>query len=489
MKMQRTFAAAALPIALIVLLSAVPTTGIASAATVSSAASPAAGTVQWAYGANVSGSATWTNASGGYTASLTTFFGWETILNQSTGAHGSISLEAQRTVGLDYWLSFCKPTCSSPTWTGNVTFKAWQTEHGFANLTTNGTVTVNGTQVPALALENETNRVQGNVTETVSAVFHGPMNTHTAEYSFSVGASSDLTVTFAPALGLVPDELTPGLEWNSTSLFIAAGSWSADYSYAHTPMSGLPTYLHGPISGSVTSTGTVSLQGIDVGSVVLNDSQATSAAAITVEGPFHVHEGFLLLPGQADVLGSDGSAWSTYQNDTGAASTSSMDFASHQPHLGLLASSTSFAPQPTSQSTVSDVGPAGAAPVTPGADALVLAGPQPPTAQGGAVVQGQPDSVPNAVSSSACLVAGNCVTPIGGNPLTKHPSGVIGLLVIGLLVGTLVAIAVVVSRRRDVPTPANPNARLYPTAPAVAPPKTPPAPAETPSEDPLGHLW
>jgi hypothetical protein len=490
MALFRTAAVAAVPLALIVLLAAVPVIGGAQAASPATAALFEPGTAQWAYGASLNATATWTNSSGGYTASLTAYYGWQTILTQTNGSNGSIQLEVQRTAAVDYWLSFCKPSCTIPTWTGSITYQAWETDVGFANLTTNGAVTVNGTQIPGLALENESNHVRGNITEAVTATYHGILKLHTAEYYFSVNASSDMTLSFSPALGLVPDTLAPGLLWNSTSAFTGVGGWSAHYDSEHIPITGSPIRFSGPISGSVAGTGRVDLQGADDGAFSLDDGQSASALSIQIEGPFHIYEGFLLLPSQSDVLGSGGSAWASYQNDSAVSATASADFASNQPHLGLLASSTSYAPQPTSQSTLVDAGAVSG--IAPAAVPLgpTAAGSSP--SDGGAVVQGQPETVSGSQGQTPCLVAGNCVSPVAV-PGASHASGVIGLLVVGLLVGTLVALAVVVSRRREIPPPSHPNARLYPTVPLpgpVPPLGKPPATEEsTAADDPLGHLW
>jgi hypothetical protein len=491
MNLQSMAGWAAIPIALIVLVSAVPFVGTASAtAPRSAAAMLVPGDFQWAYGANYNASASWTNSTGGYSASLTAFYGWQTLLTQKNGTSGSIQLEVQRTAAVDYWLSFCKPSCSNPTWTGSLTFQAWESEAGFANLTTAGTVTVNGTQVPALALENESNQVRGNVTETVSASYHGILKVHTAEYYFSVNASSELSISFSPALGLIPSSLSPGLSWNSTSAFAASGGWSARYAYLHQPMSGSPMQVSGPLSGTVSASGLIALQGRDAGPVSLNNGLSTTAISIVLDGPFHVDEGFLLLPSESDVLGSGGNAWSSYQNDSATAATASADFAPHQPHLGLLASSTSYAPLPTSQSSLVD---GSSAPMVTAASVPLGAAPSGSGASSGnAVVQGQPESVANSQSLTPCLTAGTCVSPTG-TPTSRHTSDVIGLLVVGLLVGTLVALAVVVTRRRTLPPAAHPNARLYPTVPLPGPAaplgKTPATSPTGSEDDPLGHLW
>jgi hypothetical protein len=485
----RTVSFAAVPVALFLLLAAAPTIGTARAAPPALGSELAAGTTQWAYGANYTATGTWTNSSGGYAASLTAFYGWQTILTQTNESSSTFALQIQRTTAVDYWLTFCKPGCSNPTWTGNLTFKAWQSEVGFANLTTNGSVTEAGVTVPALALQNESNRIHGNLTETVNAAYHGILMVHTASYYFSVNASSNLSLAFTPALGLVPDTLATGAEWNSTSAFAGSGGWSAAYDYVHVPIAGATIRVAGPISGQVSGSGNVALQGVDDGPLTLNGGLTTSEVALSIAGPFHLYEGFLLLPSQADLLGAGSNAWSSYQNDSATTATATADFGSHLAHVGLLASATSYAPQPTSQATIVDSTPVSGAPQGPSPAALPAGGSTP----GGAVVQGQPESVPSSVNQTPCLIAGDCAEPGGpGIPAAKH-SGLVGVLVIGLLVGTLVALAVVVGRRRTVPPPPSPNARLYPPAStASAPPrvgKSPIGPIDEPVDDPLGHLW
>ncbi len=473
--MHRSIRLSAIPMVAILLLSAGPF--VAGASGTAPAGPAAVGTLEWAYGANYSGSASWTNTSSGYTATLSAHFGWHTILAQTSGADGMIQLNASRTMALDYALTFCKPDCTNPTTSGNVTFRAWQTERGFANLTNNGSVRVNGTDVPALALVNESDQVQGNLTATAFGTMHGMFNTHSTMYYFSVNASSAVSVAFTPALGLLPAHLTPGMGWSSTSEFSAVGAWQVRYSYTHVPLVGATVHLGGPISGEAAASGTVSVFGTDVGSVALDDGTITDAAALAVEGPFHLHEGFLLLPGESDVFAGGGTAWSSYQNDSASASTSAVNIAPHSPHLGLLASATSYAPQSSSPSSVG---------------AIAAVSPVSATTTGGAVVQAQPESVSDAVQGSACLIAGNCASsPLA--PGGKSVAGAFGLLLVAVLVATVIAIALVVSRRRTIPPPSHPNARLYPPGAALSPaeprsnPRAPPP--EPPADDPLGHLW
>jgi hypothetical protein len=485
----RTASVVAVPVALFVLLASAPGIGAARAAPPTTASELPAGTSQWAYGANYTATGTWTNSSGGYSASLTAYYGWQTILTQTNQSSSSFTLQIQRTTAVDYWLTFCKPGCSNPTWTGNMTFKAWESEVGFANLTTNGSVTENGVSVPALALENESNHIHGNVTEAVNAAYHGILIVHTASYYFSVNASSNVSLEFTPALGLVPNTLTTGAAWNSTSGFVGSGGWSAAYDYVHVPIAGTTIHVAGPISGQVSGSGNVALEGVDDGSVTLKNGVSTTAVALAIAGPFHIYEGFLLLPSQSDLLGAGANAWSSYQNDSAATATATTDFGSRGAHLGLLASATSYSPQPTSQSTLVDSSPLPATASGPSPAAMPGGGSTP----GGAVVQGQPESVPSSMNQTHCLIAGNCANPGGaGIPAMKH-SGLVAVLVIGLLVGTLVALAVVVGRRRSVPPPPSPNARLYPPVSASsAPPRVGKAPAGSPDEaedDPLGHLW
>ena len=400
----RTASVAARPVALFVLLASAPGSGPPGPPRRRPLLTPG-GHVAVGDGANYTATGTPTNSSGGYSASLTAYYGWQTILTQTNQSSSSFTLQIQRTTAVDYWLTFCKPGCSNPTWNRNMTFKAWESEVGFANLTTNGSVTENGVSVPVLALENESNHIHGNVTEAVNAAYHGILIVHTASYYFSVNASSNVSLEFTPASVSSRTRSRPrprgtrragppapeaGPRRTITFTFRLRGrrsTWPAR-------------------SGQVSGSGDVALEGVDDGSVTSKNGVSTTAVALAIARPFHIYEGFLLLPSQ---------------------STSSARARTHGPCTRTIPRRpprrprTSVRAGPISAPRLGDVllsaahQPVHPRRLLPSAGhrlrALTGGDARRRNTTGGAVVQGQPESVPSSMNHTPCLSQGTARTP------------------------------------------------------------------------------
>lgn len=459
------------------------TAGLALAPT--AAAAPASASLpatlfssSWAYGAHENASGTWTNSTGTY--SITTFFGWDVLLTETNATHG-FALTASRAMALDFTIHYCRSPCGPSSPSAQVDYRAWESEVGSANFTTAGAVTVNGSEVPGLAISSASDVVRASVTENWSAALHGLLLDRTESGSLSVAAEAGLNVSFSPALGLLPEPVAPGEVWNASSAFTGNGSWTAVASYSKLPWN--QTLEHGAesLNGSVAGSGTVGVTGVDTGPVVLADGSVTQGLALSVSGPFALREGFLLLPIASDAFGGGDAAWSDYSNGSVDASTASLDVAPNAPHLGLLASATAYAPLPAPASSL-------------GAAALVT--PVATTSQGSGVVQAQPESVAASQAGMSCLTAGNCTVPTGpGGALGRSPL-LPGLVVAGALLFVVVLAIAVVAERRRLPPPRHPNALLYPPGAAgvVAQGSAPPtsgteSPPAEPAPDPLDHLW
>jgi len=433
----------------------------------------------WAYGAQANVSATWTNASGGYTAALTAFFGWDVVITQTNTSGSVTELHANRTMALDLYVTYCKPNCANAAVTANASFRAWETEDGFANLTSNGTVYANGGPEPALAILNASDRVRANMTESLDGAVHVLLATKPVRYYFTVQAESQAAVAFSPALGLVPLSVGAGSTWNSTSDFAASGSWAADFMFSKAPLAGPVSDGARSVAGNVSGSGTVGVHGIDLGPFDLETGEVTDAIALLVVGPFHVREGFLFVPSDADVFGSGEQAWTSYSNGSASAATATIDVGSHLPHLGLIASATGYGPR---SNDVSALGP------------YSTDGMAPQDSNGAGVLQAQPEPVTAAQGNSACLAAGTCPNQQGTGKLPMRvPVGAVGLLLAVVVVAALIAGGLVAARRRPVPPPPSPNASLYPPADAGPAPPVAAAPRRNPpgesADDPLGHLW
>lgn len=430
---------------------------------------------QWAYGAHANLTSTWTNATGSYR--LAAFFGWDVLLTQTNTSATTFEVTAQRAMALDFTLAACKVPCGGTNPSASVDYRAWESETGWANFTTAGIVYENGAAQPGLAIVNASDAVSAGVTENWSASLHALLLQRTVSGDLAVGASAHLAVAFVPALGLAPMTMSAGDVWNATSSFDSEGAWDASASYTRTPWNQTSATGSESLSGNVSGSGTVAVTGTDQGSLTLANGAATNVVGLSVQGPFALREGFLLLPDSADAFGGSSAAWSAYANGTAQAATATLDLAPHVPHVGLLASSTAFAPQPA---PVSALGP------------QPLAGSGAPATDGASVLQAQPETVTDSQSGIGCLVAGTCPTPSLPGASTHGPA-LGGLVLITGLVAVGILIAVVVVERRRVPPPRHPNAGLYPPGGALSP--TPPPPAAgprgipPPPEDPLGHLW
>ncbi|HEY6237946.1 MAG TPA: hypothetical protein VIZ68_02015, partial [Thermoplasmata archaeon] len=307
---------------------------------------------QWAYGAQANGSASWTNVSGGYTATLTAFFGWDVVITQTNTSETVSQLQASRTMALDLFVTYCKPTCAGAAVKANASFQAWETESGFANVTTAATVYSGGEARPAIGLLNASDRVAANLTESLDGAVHVLLSTRLVSYYLTVQAEAHAAAEFSPALGLVPIGVTPGSTWNATSAFSASGGWAAQFRYATVPLAKPPSDGSRSLSGDLAGSGTVGLSGMDLGSLTLANGDSTDAISLLVAGPFHVREGFLLLPSTSDVFGAGDQAWSPYANSTTTVATTTVDFGGRLPHVGLLASSTGYAPRPSEVSSL-----------------------------------------------------------------------------------------------------------------------------------------
>ncbi|HZY92321.1 MAG TPA: hypothetical protein VFG07_06070 [Thermoplasmata archaeon] len=448
--------------------------------------SAAGATQSWAYGAyhsaNVSGVVH--NGSMGHTYGyiLRAYFGVQVILNETNLSSTVRTIEVQRTMALNLFGEYCIPTCAVAVFTNNISVKALEVGTGFVNLTTAGQVYENGSAVPAVGLLNTFTEIRADFNETDMAWARSVLGTQTNSRTIQVNAAASAAVLFHPALGLYPTTLTPGVAWNSTSSFNASGVDSASYQWSVVNWTGLTQQGGNSSSGHVNASGVVTLSGRDYGTLDLNDGSVTHQLGIHADGPFSVREGLLFLPDNADLFGPSSDSMGVPSETAESAATSYLDVgAGGFAHLGLLSSASTFT------STADGIAPSST--VTPAAQPALVT----PAAEttGPVTVQAQPETLTSAQQMTGCLQAGNC--PI---PSNVPPFKATGLVLVGLVVGLVVASALVVARRRQVPAPPRPQARLYPAGAGLSRPagpglsassRTPPPPPE--EDDPLGHLW
>jgi len=446
--------------------------GLVAPASASPAPLAGSNSQQWAYGTQK-----WVNVTEGFpnaTYSAHAFFGWNVVFTETNTSATTVQLEAQRTMVTDYYASLCSPTCSSPTSQGNLSITAWEKDTGFANLTTTATVYESGSAVPAVGLANASTRAAGNISESYWLKAQHMGTTITASMELFVAGSSHAAVSFAPALGLIPLNVTTGDTWNSSSAFNASGGWSVTANWYHTSVLGVTSSGSYNPSGTVQASGTVALAGADLASITLANGATVPVIALTWVGPFDDVDGVILVPHAFNLFGTASQDWSGSALGATTVSTSNLDIAVDSfHHPRFVAASASFGSTDSSLSTESSTttGPAPASVSTPQT-----------------VLQAQPESVAQAQSNANCQL-GQC------GPAASAAAGApIGLvLVIGLIAALVVGSVSVTEyrvwarRRADrgssgLASPIRPVNPSYSISGAtMAPPK---APTRAPQEPP-----
>lgn len=429
----------------------------------------------WAYAGNRSISTSGATPNGTY--HLTASFGYVVTLNETTGAGGALALLAHRVMSASYTLDYCAPSCSAPTETATIAFRALEVLDGVANLTTAAQVTVDGSPVAAVGLVSSTTAISLAEFENDSVTVRGPLQTHVGSARLMLAINGSLGVALAPALGLFPLHPSAGESWSSSAGFNATGAWSSRDSYQRETLLGRNLSGGTTLRFDTTRNGTLALSGQDLGNLTLQDGSSAAALQLTLSGPFDFREGILLLPAAADVFGSAEVPNAPGGNGSLAEGSSTIDFGTASAeHFGLDASATSFA--------AAGQDPGGAS----GAAAALR-----PASQGSGpvVVQAEPEPVGSAADTGACLISGACsgAANAPGGALAFRPLlGVaIGAVAVVAIVGT-----VVVTRRPKVPP--RTNAGLYPPVGPTVAPLRPPRGAASPlppaeDRDPLDHLW
>ena len=430
---------------------------------------------QWAYGAQkwVKVSVDFANAT--YTAHA--IFGWTVVFTATNTSATTVELEAQRTMAGSYFADLCAPACTNPTGQGNLSITAWEKDTGFANLTTTASVYENGIATPAVGLLNASAQASGNISESLWLKVQHFNTTISAATSLYVAGAAHASVSFAPALGLVPLNASTGAVWNSSSAFNASGGWSANANWYRTSVLGVTTSGSFNPSGSVQSSGDVALGGADLGSITLGNGATVPVIALAWTGPFDDVDGVILIPHDFDLFGDSHHDWSSESLGATQVSTSDLDIAVDAAHhLRVVATATSFQSSDTSLSTASQT----------------VAGPTPAsTATAPTLVQAQPETVDQAQQSSSCML-GHCAP--GSATAAGAPIGLI--LVVGLIAALVIGSVSVIeyrvwARRRaerglvGTPSPVRPVSPPPGVSGGYVPPPPPPsAPTETRKEPP-----
>ncbi len=378
------------------------------------------------------------------TYTIHAFLSWNVILTQTNTSTTSFSLQGQRVMAASYFLS---ASGSNGPESGqlNVTAQGWETDNGFANFTTTGTVLLNGTTpVAALAVENANGNTAGNFTAISTAQLSGPQSGSFSGYA-SAAAEAQASLAFQPPLGLFPLNVTSGAWWTSTSNYTAQGTYSVACHYGYSASGAGGTSGAGGncgSSGSASGSGSVTVYGadhdLDTGFPGQTFHKVTLGFSAGFQ--FELRDGLLFVPSQANLYASaTGPAGGSTGAPTDGAQVSLnyLDVSAHATHAPVVATNAQFSPRVGATMGVGLLAPSGSF----GA----LASPSAVSAPAGLsayAVQAQPESPSQAQSNNACLLSGCAAAGKSGifSPL-------VALLVVGAAVAVVVG-AVMVERSR-----------------------------------------
>jgi hypothetical protein len=275
-------------------------------------------TTQWAFGGNASADYSCTNSGCGSgsaisSISLRYYVGWVVIYTATSVSSTQTEYEVQAAINASLTLSLSgcvnesgSGPCSAISASANLAGK--ETASGFSNITNTGTVNIiNGTgaggTVAALALMNAQSSEAFNFSGAYSESFTNSSGTQTANVNFDLGGNETSTVNFPTPLGIVPIAPVPGQWWNDSGSYSATGAYTSGYSLTvnadgHSENEGNWAAL------SITPSGTLTVNGTDLGAYTLWDNYTTPPTSTSGQliqlsfsnGEFTGTDGWLMTP-------------------------------------------------------------------------------------------------------------------------------------------------------------------------------------------------
>ncbi len=302
---------------------AVAIPGHDAAAAPSLAASPAASaTNQWAFGGSAGASDSCSGSACGagstiQSLSLTYYVEWVVIYTATNISASQTEFEVQSALNASLSLSLkecanatlivaasgCSPISASANLAG------LEVSSGFTNVTNTGVVNLTaGTGAPAnvaaLAVMNAQSSVSFNFSGSFSEDVSVNSTSEQVSLNFDLGGSESSGITFSSPLGVVPIDVQPGDSWTASAPYSATGSYSSGYSLTATANGQSESENHWT-GGQVSPSGTLSVNGTDLGAATLYDNYTSPATTVTAQeialtfgtGEFVGTNGWLLLPG------------------------------------------------------------------------------------------------------------------------------------------------------------------------------------------------
>lgn len=270
------------------------------------------------------------------------YLAFSVVLTQTNTTNQTFTLEAVRTVDLSFFAQGCSPSCAQPQRELNVSLIGSERDRLFGNFTLAGSVTENGTPVPALAILNAQASLGENLTETSHWTLSRGGFASNGSVSVSAQRAAQGRLVFSPGLGLVPLTLSPDSRWNSTSQYSSQGNDSVACQWS-VALGNRSNAGNCSASHQLLSNGTVRLNGEDRGASGLVFGHAHARAlSLEVEGlrGWRSTDGLLFLPGSEE-LWDDGTLGPVSAGFASLA-TSQVGYEGGLGHLGIIASSTLY---------------------------------------------------------------------------------------------------------------------------------------------------
>jgi hypothetical protein len=258
------------------------------------AASAGTGTTEWAYGGQGWSNGTLVTTS--YSATWTASFGLVVIFTEKNISATVTELEVNRTIAISISV-----TLSNSSFSATLHYSAVEVDVAYANVTTASSVTTSGGIVPALGLINASASVRGAIHEDFAVTYSGL----SASASLDAKGNAHAAVSFTPALGLIPLNLTGISSWNSTAVATPSANWNLSYDYSVQSWNGSTQSGNASTAGSWTTVARVNLTGyvFTLGLPSFTDQKSRIGIVLFLQGGADLYDGFVLIPHDFDFFG------------------------------------------------------------------------------------------------------------------------------------------------------------------------------------------
>ena len=259
---------------------------------------------QWAYGTETWSNTTSYTSTYSYTSSW--FYATEVVTTATNTSSSTVEVQGAWTWAYTYVDLYCVPNCSAPSTMYNLTLSEWGNEYTFANTTSMATVYENGTPTAAFGLSNVSYLGASNYSEQYVDLDNG--STVYRGVAFD-GANSSYSISFAPALGLIPWSPSPQRPWNASAATWSGAIDQSSYLYSYEGY-GEHSLSRGNAYSEYSLPSNESLMGQDIGNSTLANGQNGTGILLAYQGPYDVAYGLFYAPQSSELFGGATQNWS-----------------------------------------------------------------------------------------------------------------------------------------------------------------------------------